>query len=323
MRVRPLYGRKGIWLREYADTGEGTTAGILSTASTYGGCSNLSLKVADSLDLVGTYDPSTPVKSLDDLTALRDACKAAGFTFLPVVVPRGRPGEAAFHGQIAQRCGALMVDIEPYAGSKKLPLPMKFWDQGPTSNIPQYWKDLRAAAGDAYLMAQPDPRQYGWSGAYVQQSLPYFDALCCQHYVGWMGAGWTDVAAEVKSVARDFATGKDVYVTIYGADPSFPLQQNLPGQFWQQVQPNVLGLNIFAFGPMNGKQLNAVRDMPAPAVPPEPIDPQPAPAQGQRERLALWSASNAADLLDTDLADSDVLPRVLATSQSIVKELQQ
>lgn len=324
MRKRPLYGRKGFWLREFADTAEGSLAAILTTLTGIAGSSCLCLKVADGVDWVGSYDAKTPIGNVADLAMAMAVCELAGVTLLPVVVPRGIAGEAEFHGTIAQTCGALMVDIEPYAG---------FYDQAPLATIPIYWRSLRAAAGDAYLMAQPDPRQSGWIDGKVSESWAFFDAICAQHYVGWQQVGWTNLAYEISLVKWITSYGKDTYVTIYGADPSYPFVETLPSDFWRAVQPTVLGLCVFAFGPMNRAQLSAVATLPAPAVQPDPLpkpkpDPKPQPdpvpvpvPSGLRQALAYLNAANAADLLDDNLADADVFPVVVRSAQLMLSTI--
>src|SRR4051812_12825545 len=113
MRVNPLRGRCGVWLRQLKpDCGESTLAEVLTTMHNYGGYDLLCLKVMDGLDYQGRFDVTLPVNSLSDIVAVRDLCHQNGVAFCPVVVPRGIRGEGELHGAIANAIGCLMCDIE-------------------------------------------------------------------------------------------------------------------------------------------------------------------------------------------------------------------
>jgi hypothetical protein len=321
-RHRAQYGRIGYWLRQLTpDTGERTLPGVIATILTdgvaldAGGC--LALKCADGVDFQGAADSSLPINSVADVVAARDLCWQSGVDFLPVVVPRGADpaAEAQLHGSIFSAVGCGMVDLEPYEG-------FYYPDQ---STIPQYVAALRAASGNAYLIVQPDPRPFGLQDIQFTSIYGAFDGICAQHYVGWTGVGWTDVQAEVQRFTALAALGKDMYVTIYAADPSFPAQNTLPVDFWQAVRGVALGVNVFAFGPMNLAQLQAIQAMPRPAVQPDPLGNQPQPAPddaAQRIALAQPLAESVAELLDTEQPLSDALPYVQTATQAVLDRIQ-
>lgn len=262
MVYRPLSGRVGYWLRQFSDTGERELPLIIDNIKRLGGGNCLCMKVADGSTWQGRNDEAglTPIFSLEDVLRMRDYCHARGVTFLPVVVPRGADpvGEAAFHGRIADAVGALMTDIEPYPG---------FWDRGAWERIPDYTRALRKAAPNAYLINQPDPRGWARDAVRVVETAGDFDAIAAQHYVGWAGVGWFDVGLEVRRFEQLAALGREMYVTLWGTE-----RTDLALAFWNRVREHTLGVNIFAFGPMDGRQLATFAAMPAPAVPPFAID---------------------------------------------------
>jgi len=263
MRTNPMAGRVGLWLRQFGDTAERTIDRILDTMRDYGGYNLLCLKVADGLTWQGQIDAHTPVRSVDGVMAISATCAARGVALCPVVVPRGRDiaGEAAMHGMIARNLGCLMTDIEPYAG---------FWDQAPHARIPDYTRALRQAAGDAYLVNQPDPREGPVRDARVVESAGSFDAICAQHYVGWAAVGWTNVDLEVQRFDQLAGLAKDMYVTLYGVE-----RTDLAAAFWERVKDRAGGFHCFALGPMDADQLQHFGGLPMP-VDPEP-EPEPEP----------------------------------------------
>lgn len=261
MRFNPMDGRMGLWLRQMSDTGEGNLDAILDTMRDYGGFNLLCPKVADGMTWQGQINPATPIRSVDDILVMKATCEARGVALCPVVVPRGRDiaGEAALHGMIARNLGCLMTDIEPYPG---------FWDQSPTARIPEYTRALRQAAGDAYLINQPDPREQAVKDTRVIETAADFDAMCAQHYVGWESVGWTNVDIEVERFHRLNTEGLDMYVTLYGTE-----RIDLAGAFWERVHDDAGGFHCFALGSMNADQLRAFGGLSRPM----PVEPQPEP----------------------------------------------
>lgn len=262
MTVNPLKGRTAWWLRQLKpDCGENTIAQVLQTMKDYGGGDCLCLKVMDGLDYQGTFDVTLPINSLSDILAVRDLCHSMGVAFCPVVLPRGLIGEAEKHGAIAAAVGCLMIDLERGSG---------YWDHHDVSGIPIYAQALRVAAGDAYLINQPDPRD-----SYVCEApKAFFDAVCAQHYVGWSDVGWTDVNLEVNRFYSLSPLYRDAYVTLYGKD-----RIDLAVTFWESVMQRAEGFCVFSFGPMDGAELNYFRDnAPRPVATPDPIDGNPSPS---------------------------------------------
>lgn len=271
-------GRVTIWCRQYGDTGERSTPALIETLGTYG-YSGFAPKVADGLNWQARNDPTgaTPFDSLAAVAEVRDDFAAAGIAFLPVVVPRHWPGDdtpdpgaqGEFHGQIARLCGCLVTDCEPYAG---------FWLGNPDGLI-EYAKALRAAAGDAYLINQPDPRPFGMADARVAETAGQYDAIMAQHYVGWASAGWTDVAGEVNRVRGIRLMGRETYVTAYGVE-----RTDLAIEFCRRaVADGVAGINVFCLGPMTianlqtfGGFIRGIKPNPIPGTEPIP-DPGPLP----------------------------------------------
>ena len=274
MRTEPLKGRRGYWLRQFSDTAEGTLDRILDTLTQIGGGDCLCLKVADGTTWQGVIDPSTPVRMVEDIVALKGLCEARGVSFLPVVVPRGRnvAAEAAMHGEIARAAGCLMTDIEPYD---------QFFDGGDGrfdpvdyTNILAYAGALRVAAGDAYLINQPDPRGWAARDGRVEETAQFYDGIAAQHYVGWASVGWVGVQEEVSRFEQMARHGRDMYVTLYGVE-----RTDLAAAFWEQVRGRCLGDNVFALGPMNATQLRHFAALPKAggSVPQPQPDPKPGP----------------------------------------------
>jgi hypothetical protein len=255
----PLAGGVGWWLRQFSDTGEGTVSGIAQTMQQLGGGTCWMQKVADGLTWQGQADPETPITSMDTLEAFAQATAAAGLPLVPVVVPRGADpaGEGTLHGQIAAALGSLCVDLEPYAG---------FWDGSDLSQIPVYLQALRAAASDAYLILQHDPREYGSSAIGMPGIASSFDGICGQHYIGWTEVGWTDLAAEVASFQSLAALGRDMYATVWALG-----DLSLLAQFWSAILPQCQGYSVFAFGYADAAELAAVAALPRPAQPMPPV----------------------------------------------------
>lgn len=286
LRHDPLTGRFGYWLRQFGDTGEALAAharavnegraydwrealdAILQNMQQIGGGNVLCLKVADGLRWQGSIDVLnrdgrfvrlTPIIDVDSLREVRDHCWARGVAFMPVVVPRGVAGEAEFHGQIGIACGALMTDLEPYAG---------FWDQSPLSLIPVYCEALRAVASAelVYLVNQPDPRRFGLIDARVQETAKFFDAVCGQHYVGWESVAWIHVDRELQALRDLLKWFSAAHVTLYGIE-----RVDLALAFWAKARELVGGAHVFAFGPMNAAQLQAFATALKPSVEPLPL----------------------------------------------------
>lgn len=263
----PVDGRFGIWLRQYGDTSERSTPNIIARLKEYG-FDMICLKVADGLNWQGVNDDTnaTPIWSLDDIAKLKAWYEGAGIKFVPVVVPRGRnvEAEAEMHAQIAEKCGVLMTDIEPYK---------QFWDGSHYSNIPIYAKILREMAPTAYLINQPDPREWAVTDGRVAECGPYFDGISAQHYVGWAGVEWINVHAEIDRLAELSKYYKDVHLTLYGVD-----RIDLAGEFYKRAiaEFSIKSVHVFTMGPMGGRELSYFRDLPRPN--PAPVEP-PAPPQ--------------------------------------------
>ncbi len=255
--ANPLAGRAGYWLRSVSGWQQGKTT------------------------WQGDIDALTPIHSVADVRALVDQYNAAGVCFCPVVVPRGADiaGEAAAHAALAREVGLLMVDLECYAG---------FWDGSSYDLIPSYWAGLRAGAPAAYLVCQPDAREFAWAPNHTEQILPYLDAWCPQHYVGWDSGNvvWLDGGLELQRFDRYAALGRDMFVTLYGVD-----RVDLAGAFWEAVRDRALGFHTFSLGPMNADQLKFFAGLPRPR-PAQPQDPCAdlraalAAAQTENQRLA-------------------------------------
>jgi len=257
----PLLGGVGWWLRQFSDTGEGTLPAIAQTMRDVGGGTCWMQKVMDGLDWQGeaAIDPSTPITSVATLTAFAQQTKSLGLPLIPIVVPRGAnpQAEGQEHGAIAKAVGCLCVDLEPYSG---------FYDKSPLSTIPQYLSALRAAAGNAYLILQHDPRPYGSSGIGMPGAASSFDAICAQHYVGWSSIGWTNVQQEIASFQALASLGKDLYATVWALG-----DLSLMSQFWNAILPNCLGFSVFAFGYANETDLQTIAALPKPHIPtPDP-----------------------------------------------------
>ncbi len=265
MSRNPLAGHRGVWLRQLADTGERSFPGVLATMQQFG-FDLLAAKVMDGGTWQGTIDPLTPIHGLPDIAGLQTLCQQHGVTFLPVVVPRGvHPyDEANAHAAVAETCGSVMVDLEPFAG---------LWDGSSFDQIPGYCAQLRTAAPDAYLIIEPDARPYAWNAVNLPALVPSFDGCAAQQYVGWTSGGvnWTDVATEVQRYQALAALGWEMGVTLWGLDTTA-----LAVQFWQALlagQPQPAGFVTFSFGAMNRAELTTFGALPVPRpVPPQPTD---------------------------------------------------
>lgn len=302
-------GRTGYWLRQFGDTSERTLARILETVTGLGGGNMLVQKVADGTTWQGQIDAATPIRSYDDIHAFKRACETAGVLFCPVVVPRGRDpyGEAAMHANIANIAGLLMTDIEPYPGffdgAPRLSrgerqqadmMGVLSWNAlamgsavnrpvgasplvkaGVLDLIPVYTGELRRLAPGAYLVNQPDPREWAMKDAKVAETAGDFDGIAAQHYVGWDSVGWTNVQAEVRRYQQLAGLGREMHVTLYGVEG---VQR--AAEFWRIVREmGCRSVHTFALGPMNASQLQWFGGLPKPVIAqpePEPIpDPEP------------------------------------------------
>lgn len=281
----PLSGRRGVWLQQLSATGEETFAGVLETMKKYGfGC--LCMKVGEGLSWVGTWDPTTPIRSLAEMQAVQGQCAEAGVTFCPVIVPRGIniEAEAGFAADIATAAGSVMLDVEPYPNYFSEP-----------ARVPEYLAKVREfAAPGAFIILEPDPRPGAWT-AYSREAVgALVDAVSSQHYVG-SDAGWMNVTLEVERLELDLASFKELCPTLYGLGDLGP-----PAAFWNAVRGVCSGFTTFAFGQMNADQLAAMG-----ALPMEQQPPVPGPVfEDTRLREALtWRLGNASRLL-RELADA-------------------
>jgi hypothetical protein len=233
MNRATLDNHRGYWCRQLSDCSEPDFSAVLDTLEQYGGTSPaLWQKTADGVTLQGSIDPKTPLTTISEVYTLATLCASRSIPFIPVVVPRGDAGEAEIHAIIAGITGCLVVDIESGAG---------FYDGAPPSTIPAYFALLREAAPDAFLVAQPDPRNL--DSVLLTQWLDAIDGIAAQHYVGWKDLGWTDVPGEVASFDSIRALGKPVYPTIYGTG-----SMGMVATFWRAVRDYAAGLCVFRFG---------------------------------------------------------------------------
>ncbi len=259
-------GRLSWWVRQGSDTAEGRAAlsggegaagywsRLLHTITAYGYGQALAHKVMDGVrwqaEVAGD---GTPLTGPADLTAARDSCAAHGKAFIPVVVPRYWAGDAPApeqqaeqHAAIARHCGVLMIDAEPYPGFVEIEHGRFF---------PAYWARLRAQT-EAFLINQPDPRPWGLAGARVRETRGCYDAICAQHYVGWVAGGvnWVDVAVEAarfRALTAELAV--EAYATLYAAD-----RADLAAAFARAIAGEVQGLCGFALGPATAGQLATI-----------------------------------------------------------------
>lgn len=258
-RYNPLKGRFGAWLRQPNDTMEGSYSGIIATMKQYMNGDVFCPKVADGRWWQINSDDHA-IGSYDQLKELRDYCYSVDVAICPVVVPRGEDavGEAAFHASIADVCGCLMVDIEPYPG---------FWDKSPYQKIDAYCDTLRTKT-EAYLVVQPDPRHYGWNDTRMPTNVTKFDGLCPQDYVGADWAQWHNVMAQIANVKARIAQYPQIdhYTTLYGTQS---VGEAL--LFWNSVRDLVQGAHVFALGEIGPREFEAWKAAIRPVVAPNPL----------------------------------------------------
>lgn len=246
---RAFANRRGYWLRQLSDCAERDFLEVAQTLTQYGGGSPaLYAKCMDGLTWQGEIDGKTPLNSVDDVRRVALICNQQNIEFAPVVVPRGQSGEAQAHGELAVAVGSLLVDIELGPG---------FWDSAPPSGIPGYWAGVRAAAPDAWLVSQPDPRNL--SAVLTSQSLDSIDAFAAQHYVGWSGVGWDDVVQEVHRFDAIASYGKPCYPTLYPEGVGSEV-----AVFWRAVRDYSAGFQCFRFGVMGPREFELARALKLP-----------------------------------------------------------
>jgi hypothetical protein len=209
----------------------------------------------------GEFPPGpTAPRSFADADALRDGLAAHGVGFVPVTLARGLAGEAQAHGALFRRYGCGVVDIE-WDGSGD------YWT-APPEMIEVYARELREAAGDAFIGWQPDariidPGREGELRFLVTAALPFIDALLPQVYAGWPAYGLGDgaIARDGGRLERFAALGRPVYPTLY-------LSESLaePERLWDEARRRVgaAGFVAFRFGAMDGNALGLTGRLPLP-----------------------------------------------------------
>ncbi|GEM_PF-5474515 len=149
----------------------------------------------------GDYDHAPhAIKGLEDVERIRAAFAAAEMGFVPWCVPMGLDPEreAELGAQVANVCGALELDVEPYEA---------FWPalaHGEYGAVEPYFARLRERAPEARLVlnipARATPWEWGRLEQVVMLARAYVDEVTVQSYFGVPQA--EEAEARVAAVAQ-------------------------------------------------------------------------------------------------------------------------
>jgi hypothetical protein len=190
------------------------------------GFTGLLVKALDGDRWMSYYDPDpNAISGPDHVAQLRDWCHENGLDLYVWINPLADvdlDAEASLAAAAANNADGLFLDAEPYR---------QFWgaDRDPRL-IRRFLEALRAAAPDAWIALQPDPRETALDNLEADVWMPYVNAISAQHY--WSDFG-TSSAFELE---RAYALGQfynvPSYPTLPGNAPlsSFPAD-DLIGQF--------------------------------------------------------------------------------------------
>ncbi len=176
---------KGIYAHQASQLAERTIEQFADTLA-LGGCDEVRIKTHQFTTWTGRFDagPAWDMTSLVELRRVRDALKARGIRLVPWAVPMGLDveAEAQFGAMVARECGALDLDVEPYA---------EFWPGIPRrdfSAVAPYFARLRQLCGPSIDLTLDVPARmpYEWPAVReaVRLAAPHVDRIFLQSYFG-------------------------------------------------------------------------------------------------------------------------------------------
>jgi hypothetical protein len=275
------FARRAVWMFDRRLQAEHDADAIVETCRRFN-VDAVQQEVLYGLVYQGQIDGGLAPTSLEAVRAEAARFADAGIDYVPVVVPRGLPGEAQAHGAVAAACGSLVVDLE-YEGVGP---GKEYWNAAPEL-IEVYARELRAAAPKAAIGWQPDgriadpKREAEWE-LLVAAVQPYVDCWLPQLYCGWgvYGRGEATVAADLRRFERFLATGRPVAPTLY-------LSESLaePLALWQRIDGRAAGVVAFRFGAMDGAALAALQGMALPEPAAEAVASAPSARAGEPQAV--------------------------------------
>jgi hypothetical protein len=264
---------KRMMAHEAMQLAERTTAEFCNTVKR-GGVSSVGIKVAQGYTWTGYYDsgPAWDINNFDAMTVTQADFEAQGIKFQPWCCPMGlmtdkstpyyddasARAEAEFYARIANRCGYLDMDIEPYP---EFCPPLA---RGDYRWVVPFFSQLRALAPDAYLVLDVPNRDSDWEGGKVgpliSMASPYINAVHVQTYFG--------VADQRSQMQRARAhTTKPVY-PIIACTPNFADQLEDAAN-----DPNIYNVSVWVAQNMNAAYYEQLASVTFDDDEPMPVEP--------------------------------------------------
>jgi hypothetical protein len=177
---------KAVYVHQWDQLGERSLEEFAATCVA-GGVTEVRPKAAQWLTWTGRFDDggAADITQMGELRRVRDVLASKGIRVVPWVVPMGLDvaAEAELHAAIGRECGALDLDVEPYA---------EFWPgiaQGNYAAVQPYFARLRQLVGDGVRLELDFPaRDSSWEWGRMREAVrlagPYVDRLLLQSYFG-------------------------------------------------------------------------------------------------------------------------------------------
>jgi hypothetical protein len=194
---------KAMYVHQWDQLAEKTLEAFAATCVA-GGVTEVRPKAAQWLTWTGRFDAggAADVTGMAELRRVREVLGRQGLRVVPWVVPMGLDveAEAELHAAIGRECGALDLDVEPYA---------EFWPgiaKGDYSAVQPYFARLRQLVGDSVRLdldfpARSSSWEWGRMREVVRLAAPWVDRLLLQSYFG--AAQAADAEQRVRALVGD------------------------------------------------------------------------------------------------------------------------
>ncbi|MBI4497559.1 MAG: hypothetical protein HY689_06670 [Chloroflexi bacterium] len=244
-----LDGHKLLQVWQWNTQAEQTVAAVVRVCRT-AGFTGMVVKALDGATWMGRVDPTpAALRSVDDARRQAEESHAAGLVYAVWTIPRDRDlaEQARLTAALAAapEIDAVFLDVEPYLPS--------FWGAWrPAGRARDFMERIRAAAPDAALVLQPDPRPGRLAEIRPDEWLPYTSALAGQHYFHLFE---TDPAEEM---ARALALGEQWGLPVYPTLPGEASADDLRTAVHALRGLGGRGCVLFRLGVATAAQLRAV-----------------------------------------------------------------